>query len=150
MRFLEINPKPHPPTAIFQVYGFLWASETISGLKEGYWRVSWDNEMVLKTYISWIYRDFLLKIAIVTKIFQYVFSFLSWTKIIGQRDVLILRHGLLDRYFETTNGFETFLLIFIFQFFLYDLLTKNARKLELTESNPIMENVPIFLSLSVR
>ena len=37
----------------------------------------------------------------------------------------------------------------ICSFFLYDLFTNNARKLKVAESNPIMENIPISLSLSV-
>ena len=38
----------------------------------------------------------------------------------------------------------------LFQFFcLNDLFTNKARKLEVAESNPIMDNIPSSLSLSV-
>ena len=37
---------------MFQVYGFLRGSESILGLKHGYWTVSLDNEMVFKIILS--------------------------------------------------------------------------------------------------
>ena len=37
----------------------------------------------------------------------------------------------------------------IFRFFLYDLFTKKARKLEVAESNPILDNIPSSLSVSL-
>ena len=97
------------------MYGFLLASETISGLKQGYW------------------------IKIIT----------------GQRNFSSLGDGLLDRTFETKNGFEFFFtaklktfFIFAFFSFLYVLFTDKATKLEAVEPNPIMENIslPLFLS----
>ena len=62
--------------------------------------------------------------------------------------------GLLDRSYETKDGFEFFYCnlenLFIFAFFssfLYDLFTNKTRKLEVAESNPIMENILISFSL---
>ena len=43
---------------------------------------------------------------------------------------------------------KTFVFNFAFSFFLY-LLTNKARKLEVAESNPFMENILISPSLSV-
>ena len=57
----------------------------------------------------------------------------------GQRNFSSLEDGLLDRTFKTKNDQ-----------FLYDLLINKARKLEVAESNPIMENIPVSFSLSVR
>ena len=45
---------------------------------------------------------------------------------------------------------ENFFYFCLFQFFLYDLFTNKAKKLEVAESNPIMKIIPISPSLSVR
>ena len=42
-----------------------------------------------------------------------------------------------------------FYLILYFPFFLYDLITNKARKLEVADSNFIMENVPSSVYLSI-
>ena len=52
----------------------------------------------------------------------------------------------LNFYFEVENLCFNFA---FFVFFLYDLFTNKARKLEVAESNLIRENIPISHSLSV-
>ena len=44
---------------------------------------------------------------------------------------------------------ENLFFIFAFFSFLYDLFTNRARKVEVAESNTIMENIPVSFSLSV-
>ena len=56
---------------MFQVYGSLGASESISGLKQVYRIVSGDNEMVLKIVFFLNFCTILLRYAIVFKIFDY-------------------------------------------------------------------------------
>ena len=55
-----------------------------------------------------------------------------------------------DKWFWTffTAKLEKF--FWIFQFFLQDFFIKKARKLEVAEWNPIMKNIPVDYSLSVR
>ena len=137
---------------MLQVYGSLWASESFSGLKQGYWIVSWDNEMVLKILIYWIVAR--LTFPIVFKIFLCFFHFLSLTTNTGQRNFLRLGDGLFDRMSGTKNWFWAFLLrnrnilsFAFFSFFLYDLFTNNGRNLEIAESNPIMKYICSSLSV---
>ena len=81
----------------------------------------------------------------------------SLTTITGQPNFLNLGDGLTDRISETkifldffTAKLETFAFNFaLFSFFLYDLFTNKARKLDVPESNPIMENGLLFLTLSL-
>ena len=63
--------------------------------------------------------------------------------ITGQRIFSSLGDSLLDRIFETKNGFDFFVE------FLYDLFINKVRKLELAVSNPIIEDIPVCFSLSL-
>ena len=100
----------------------------------------------------------LLNIAIVFKIFEYFCPFLSLTIITGQRSFLSLSDGLHDNYPASKTVFEPFLLRNVetfsfefctFSFFLYDLVTNKSRKLEVVESNLIVEKFPSSPSLSL-
>ena len=71
----------------------------------------------------------------------------------GQRNFLSFGDGLHDRSFEKKNVFELFFaakskfLVFIFAFFSFYMIffINKARKLEVAESNPIMEIILISL-----
>ena len=122
----------------------LWASESFSGLKQGYCIFSWDNEIVLKILIYWIVAW--LTFAIVFKIFLcFFFHFLSLTTNTGQRNFLRLVDGLFDRTSGTKNWFWAFLLrnrnilSFTFQFFFYMIYLLTM--VEIAESNPTMKNI---------
>ena len=131
---------------MLQVCGSLWASESFSGLKQGYWIVSWDNEMVLKILIYWIVAR--LTFAIVFKIFL-CFHFPSLTTNTGQRNFLRLGDGLFDRTSGTKNRFWAFYAakskhLLSFDFFSF---FNNGRNLEIAESNTIMKNICSSLSV---
>ena len=98
----------------------------------------------------------LLKFAVVFKIFEYFCPFLSLTIKTGKRSFLCLADGLHDKNPGSKNGFKhflhcgNFLLNFgLSVFFLYDLVTNKARKLEVVVSNLIMEKILSSLSLSL-
>ena len=62
--------------------------------------------------------------------------------------------GYFTELWRQKNGFELFccdveyFLDFAFcSSFLYDFFINKARKLEVAESNPIMENIPVFFSV---
>ena len=82
-------------------------------------------------------------------------KFLSFSEFnLHYRNILSLADGLHDRISETKNGFEFFFSAKCGKFefcifrFVY-LITNKARKIEVAESNLIMENMPSSLSLSL-
>ena len=98
------------------------------------------------------------KFAVVFKIFEHFCLFLSLTIITGQQSFLSLADGLHDKnpdskivwvHFLHCDMWKLFFWILRFQFFLYDLVTKKARKFEVVVSNLIMEKIPSSLSLSL-
>ena len=123
------------------MYGSLWACETISGLEQGYWIVSWDMEIVFKILISWILANFFIVCYFQTfSIFLCFFEFNDryWpTKFLRQKMIL--------NFFITK--LKTFLNFAFFSCFLYDLFIDKVRKLEVAVSNPIMEDIPVSFSL---
>ena len=85
-------------------------------------------------------------------IFNIFCPFLCLTTSTAQRNCSSLGVGLLERTFETKmvlNFFTAKLKLLILPlsvFFLFDLITNKARKLEVAESHHVMENFPISLS----
>ena len=94
---------------LFQVYGFLKASKTFSGLKKGIWIVLWDNEMVLNTIIFWILASFFLNLQFFP-FFASFCPFLSLTTLTVQRNYQVLQMDYLtelQRQKMVLNGFCT-------------------------------------------
>ena len=98
-----------------------------------------------------------MKFAFVSKIFQYFCPILSLTTITGKiqtfkvLDMVYLtelsRQKMFSNFF--TARLKTFLCFAIFSIFLYELFSNKFRKLEVAESNRIMEYIPISLCLTV-
>ena len=116
--------------------------------------IQWNGSEVINfTNFSKI----LLKFAIVFKIFEY-FCVVFWVlrSLLANEPFYVLQIG----YMTETRRQKLFLNLFFiakcgnlfwlctFSFF-YDLITNNARKLEVAESNLIMENILSSLSLSL-
>ena len=92
------------------------------------------------------FSKILLQFAILLK-FLNCYPFLSFTIITGQRKLLSLAHGLLDRTPKRKDGFYCFLLrnletfIYFALFCFYDIITNIDRKLEVVESNLSMQKI---------
>ena len=116
--------------------------------------MEWCSEDIIITSFCKI----LLKFAIVLKIFENFCLFLSLTIITGQRSFSSLADGLREKIqrqkiflkmFFTVKCGNFSLEFCTLSFFLYDLVTNKFRKLEVVESNLIIEKIPSSLALSV-
>ena len=131
----------------------LWNYFTISGLKQGYQIVSWDNGMFLKNIIILNFSKILLKFAFFTKIYQYLLPFS--TTIPGQQNFSILGDWLFHRTFETKKLFWTFftaklnffwILPFAVLFYMIFLLTR-LENYKLQSRIQSWKNIPVSFSL---
>ena len=103
----------------------------------------------------WSFLKFLLNFAIVLK-FLNIFVLFLLTIINSQRNFLGLEEGLHDRTPERKNVLNICFTsksakfsFCTFQFFLNDLFTNKARKLEVAKSNLIIENISSSLSVGI-
>ena len=96
-----------------------------------------------------------VEFAIVSKIFQYL-SFSEFNDHYWPTKLFLSRRWVTWQNFRYKNSFELFftakLKTFVFNFavlIFFMIFFNKSRKLEVAELNPIMESIPISLSLSV-
>ena len=141
---------------MFPVYRSWWASETIEALNLGYWIVFWDNELALNIIFSTNLAKLCLNLRMFLKFLNIFVLFCVQRSLLANETFLVLAKRLHERNAETKKGFKRSFTAkcknFPFEFwtfilFLYYLIINKARKLEVAESNIIMEKIPLSLSV---